>query len=145
MRLLPQVRVRIMALVEAVTAGERVTRLPVFTDKADNDKASYMRLCRLMGMQSHAVSVRERSVYLLRQGAGAEELPPRSDRNPEDRYMNGDRWRGYLSCRGCRFHNSHVGCCDYLSLTGRRRPCPPRAECTARETGQHPRIKPMSL
>ena len=145
MRLDENMARRIRALVEAVNSGERVTELPVAAGKADNDKASYDRLRRIMGLRHHLIRVQERRVYLLRAGADESELPPRSDRHPADRYMYGDHWRGYLSCRGCRFHNSNVGCCDYLSITGRRRPCPPRAECTAREAGRHPRIKPLSL
>lgn len=40
-----------------------------------------------------------------------------------------------MSCKGCAYA-AFVGgmwCCDYLLLTGRRRPCPPGKDCTVRK------------
>ena len=40
------------------------------------------------------------------------------------------------ACKGCEYHGklhpgeTSPGCCDYLLITGRRRPCPPGAGCT---------------
>ena len=136
---------RVSALVEAVNSGQRVVRLPLSASKPDNDKASYDRLRRIMGLRSHLIRMQERQVYLLRAGADESELPPRSERHPPQRYYWGDHWKGYAACRGCRFHNSNVGCCDYWDIKGVRRPCPPAAGCTVKEPGRHPRIKPLSL
>lgn len=39
-----------------------------------------------------------------------------------------------MSCEGCGYAIllSGAWCCDYLSITGHRRPCPPGAACTVR-------------
>ncbi len=41
------------------------------------------------------------------------------------------------NCKGCAYAVRLSGdwCCDYLNLTGRRRPCPPGEECTVRAEG----------
>lgn len=36
-------------------------------------------------------------------------------------------------CRTCGFWNEMFWCCDYLFVTGRRRPCPPGRRCTVRK------------
>lgn len=40
-----------------------------------------------------------------------------------------------MSCEGCFYAVllSGAWCCDYLLMTGRRRPCPPGEGCTVRE------------
>lgn len=42
----------------------------------------------------------------------------------------------------CMYWHSSVGCCDYIEVTGKRRPCPPNA-CTVYKKGRHP--KPCEL
>ncbi len=41
---------------------------------------------------------------------------------------------GNVSCKGCGYAIRLDGdwCCDYLGITGHRRPCPPGADCTVR-------------
>ncbi len=41
-------------------------------------------------------------------------------------------------CEGCAYAVllSHDWCCDYLSLTGHRRPCPPGEACTVRKEAE---------
>lgn len=44
-------------------------------------------------------------------------------------------------CGSCKYGYMHMNFgpyCDYILLTGHRRPCPPGEECTAYEKGQHP-------
>lgn len=43
-----------------------------------------------------------------------------------------EKWRW---CRGCKYLSSAgcSGCCDYLLMTGKRRPCPIGKDCTVRE------------
>lgn len=33
-------------------------------------------------------------------------------------------------CKGCKYHNREIDCCEYLILTGHKRPCPPGDQCT---------------
>lgn len=42
-----------------------------------------------------------------------------------------------MSCKGCAYAAllSGAWCCDYLSVTGHRRPCPPGEGCTVRKEG----------
>ncbi|WP_297301122.1 hypothetical protein [uncultured Oscillibacter sp.] len=42
-----------------------------------------------------------------------------------------------MSCKGCAYAAllSGAWCCDYLSMTGHRRPCPPGEGCTVRKEG----------
>lgn len=42
-----------------------------------------------------------------------------------------------VSCKGCAYAVllSGAWCCDYLLITGRRRPCPPGEGCTVRKDG----------
>lgn len=42
-----------------------------------------------------------------------------------------------MSCEGCVYAVllSGMWCCDYLLMTGRRRPCPPEENCTVRKEG----------
>lgn len=42
-----------------------------------------------------------------------------------------------MSCKGCVYAARLSGAwiCDYLSVTGHRRPCPPGEDCTARKEG----------
>lgn len=42
-----------------------------------------------------------------------------------------------MSCKGCAYAAllSGMWCCDYLSMTGHRRPCPPGEGCTVRKEG----------
>ena len=50
-----------------------------------------------------------------------------------------EKWRW---CRGCKYLSSAgcSGCCDYLLITGKRRPCPIGNDCTVREYNK--RYKP---
>lgn len=39
------------------------------------------------------------------------------------------------ACLGCIYMGwvgSYLGCCNYLLMTGKRRPCPPGKECTVK-------------
>lgn len=42
-----------------------------------------------------------------------------------------------MSCKGCVYAAllSGAWCCDYLGVTGHRRPCPPGEGCTVRKEG----------
>ena len=48
------------------------------------------------------------------------------------------------ACKGCiylTFLNGYVGCCNYLFQVGKRRPCPPGKDCTAKETKKRKKEK----
>ncbi len=143
MRMDEHMSARIRALIGAVNDRGRVTELPVLTEQASNDKQSYDRLLRIMGMRSHLIRVRERAVYLLRAGAGEEELPER-EAPVGPRYLWGNSYNGDLACRGCIFHDNTVGSCDYILIFGKRRPSPPGAACHVKVLGR-PERKPMSM
>ena len=34
-------------------------------------------------------------------------------------------------CKGCKYHNREVNCCEYMLMTGKSRECLPGSQCTA--------------
>lgn len=51
-------------------------------------------------------------------------------------------------CKTCEYRwlemGAHIWCCDYICITGKRRPCPPGRNCTVYEpyTGKYDRFRP---
>jgi hypothetical protein len=46
-----------------------------------------------------------------------------------------------LACKGCMFRSKNIMflCCDYFTLTGKLRGCPPGANCIHKTTGKRDR------
>lgn len=47
------------------------------------------------------------------------------------------------ACVGCQYYSTHTYTCDYILITGHRRPCPPGKDCTAKVKG--PKLKCKDL
>ena len=48
-------------------------------------------------------------------------------------------WKMRPSCKGCIYHCPSTVTCDYMFITGKRRPCPAE-NCTVKQTGNHRRV-----
>lgn len=55
------------------------------------------------------------------------------------------QWRTYdRACKGCIYMGwigGYLGCCNYIFMAGKPRPCPPGKGCTVKETKKRGRKK----
>lgn len=48
-------------------------------------------------------------------------------------------------CRKCVYWYNTIGCCNYLAMMGKKRPCPAGAQCTAFKPLRHKRSQPSGI
>ena len=92
--------------------------LPAFMEMNDKKKADVLLRIIGVGEQLYAMEQNEQRLYNRRTEIGKCSQVPGQKHD-------------------CMFWHSSVGCCDYLCITGKRRPCPASA-CTVYKKGHHP-------